>query len=274
MSNNYGTSYNISQTGDLYTLQDHSLKTGLAQYTSTRGTTVNAPVNQRRLMLFRNLDNEFFFFVKNQDRKPIQLHNLTINASLINRETSSVIVSKKCSVVDYELGSVRLVITASDIANIDGGFCDLVLTYTNELGLVLPLFTDQNMRPNFTVEISNDATAVPLTTQTVDEFITNGDFEYSSIIRGPSWYNKSSGLITFGVYCTDYTGDFYMQGTTSDSPAESDWFDLELLTQYNFYDFFEFTGIEPFSLNSNLKYLRAKIDNTGSGTVDKIVIRV
>ena len=38
--------------------------------------------------------------------------------------------------------------------------------------------------------------------------------------------------------------------------------------------FDDFTGIEPFTIQSNLKFLRAKIDNTGTGTVDKIVVRV
>lgn len=274
MSNNYGTSYNINQSGELYTLQDHSVKTGLAQYTSTRGTTVNAPVNQRNLKLFRNLDNELFFFVKNQDRKPVFLQNLTVNASLIHRETQSVIVSKRCTVIDFELGSIKLAIRSGDIANLSESYCDLVFTYTNDMGLVLPLFVDQNLRPNFTVEISNDASAVPLTTQTVSTFVTNGDYDYSGVINGPSWYNKPNGLITFAVYPDNFTGDFFMQGTTSMAPAEDDWFDIELQTQYyNFY-FEQHTDIEPFSIVSNLRYLRAKIDNTGQGKIDKIVVRV
>lgn len=271
---NYSTSYNINQAGDLYMIQDHATANGLAQYTSTRGTTVNAPVNFNRLKLFKGLDNEFHFFIKNQDRKPIQLHNMDINASLVYRENQSTVVSTKCQVTDYDLGSVKLVIRAGEISNIDTGLCDLVLTYTNELGLVLPLYVDQNMRPNFTVEISDDAHAVPLTSQVVTNFITQGDFNYSSIITGPAFYNKPNGLITIGVYATEYSGDFYMQGTTSHEPSESDWFDLDLDAFTDYYTFNNFTGIEPFSLQSNLVYMRAKVDNTGLGTVDKIVVRV
>ena len=99
-------------------------------------------------------------------------------------------------------------------------------------------------------------------------------FDYSSIIAGPSYYNKPNGLITLGVYCTNYTGDFYMQGTTASSPSDGDWFDLDLTPFYDYHEFNAFTGIEPFSIQSNLSYLRAKVDNTLSGTVDKIVIRV
>jgi len=271
---NYSTSYNINQTGDLYILKDHGTATGSSQYNSTRGTTVNAPVNFNRLKLFKGLDNELYFFIKDQDRKPIKLFNMDINASLVYRESNSTILSTKCTITDYELGSVKLVVRASHLSNIDIGLCDLVLTYTNELGLVLPMFVDQNMRPNFTVEISDDAHAVPLTSQTITEFIAEGVFNYSSIIVGPSYYNKPNGLVTFGVYCTNYTGDFYMQGTTSSSPGAEDWFDLDLTPFDDFNTFNIFTGIEPFSIQSNLSYLRAKFDNTYSGSVDKIVIRV
>lgn len=271
---NYSTSYNINQSGDLYAVQDHGTAAGLAQYTSSRGTTVNAPVNYRKLKLYKGYDNEFFFFIKNQDRKPIQLNGMTINASLIYRENQSVIVSKKCEITDYELGSVKLVIRANDITNLDTGNCDLVLSYTNDRGLVLPLYTDLNMRPNFTVECTTEAGYIPLNTQQIDNFITNGDFDYSSQILGPAYYGKPNGLITVGVYATDYTGDFYLQGTTSPAPANDDWFDIELGFQTYFYRFNSFTGIEPFSFTSNLKFLRAKVDNTLTGSVDKIVVRV
>jgi hypothetical protein len=271
---NYSTSYNIGQSGDLYTLQDHGTKVGLSQYNSTRGTTVNAPTNYRKLKLFKGLDNEFFFFVKNQDRKPIMLQNITVNATLVYRETNSAIVSKKCQVTDHELGSLRLVITASEVSAVGEGLCDLILTYTTNQGLVVPLFTDLNMRPNFAVEITEEAAPVPLNSQVVTDFITNGDYDYSSILMGPSYYGKSACLITFGVYTTNYTGRFVMQGTTSNSPADSDWFDLVLVNGAYYWDFVDATGIEPFSFSSNLKFMRAKIDNTGSGSVDKIVVRV
>lgn len=271
---NYSTSYNINQSGDLYIVQDHGTATGLSQYNSTRGTTVNAPVNFNRLKLFKGLDNELHFFIKNQDRKPMSLFNMDINASLVYRESNSTILSATCTITDYDLGSVKLVVRASNLSNIDTGLCDLVLTYTNELGLVLPMYVDQNMRPNFTVEISDEAHAIPLTSQIVTEFTAEGGFNNSSIIVGPSYYNKPNGLITFGVYCTDYTGDFYMQGTTAQSPGAGDWFDLDLSPFADYHEFNNFTGIEPFSVQSNLSYLRAKVDNTFTGTVDKIVIRV
>lgn len=271
---NYSTSYNINQAGDLYTIQDRATSTGLAQYTSSRGTTVNAPVNYRNLKLFRGYDNEFYFFIKSQDRKPINLQGLTLNANLIYRETGAVAVNKKCVITDYELGCVRLVVNANDLSNADTGLYDLTVSYTNDRGLTLPLFTDLNMRPTFAVDCSDDAGYIPLTTQSVSNLLTNGVFDYSDQFNGPAHYGKAGGLITIGVYATGFTGDFYLQGATVETPSASDWFDIELGVSYAYHSFSAFTGIEPFSFSSNLKYMRAKIDNTGSGTIDKIVIRV
>ena len=151
---NYGSTYNISQTGNLYTLEAHGAKTGLSKYAGAKGTTVNSPVNYRFLKLFRGFDNEFFMFVKNQDRKPIKLQGLNINASFIDRRDRSTVVSKKCIITDYELGSIKVVVTSGESARFAQGHYDLVFSYTNEFGHTMPMFCDLHMRPNYTVEVN------------------------------------------------------------------------------------------------------------------------
>lgn len=275
MSSNFSTSYNISQSGDLYTLQDHKSNPGQAQYNSTRGTTINAPVNYRKLMAFKGLDNEFYFYVKNQDRKPIYIDNLDIIAALVNRETKSRELTKKCYVSDSEIGTCRLILTSSDIRLLDTGLYDLVLTYEDERGNNLPLYIDLNLRPNYTLEVSGAAQIVPLITQEDKTFLSDGNnYMVGSRLRGPSFYNKENGLVTLAVYCTGYTGRFYLQGTTSEYPSDTDWFNLELGAAVDYYQFINYTGIEPFSFKSNLKFLRTQWQDTGNGTVDKVVIRV
>jgi len=277
---NYNTSYSIAQSGDLYTLQDHGTTAGLAQYTSTRGTTVNAPMNGRPLKLFRNYDNTIFFFIKNQDRKPIFLQGIQVVANLVNRETGNIIYTTKAITIDPDLGSCKVIIYSGDTANIDDGFYSLVLSYIDSFGLNQPLYTDQNMRPNFTIEVTNEGWAEPIPTQELSEWYDphNDGFLYSQRIAGPTYYGKRAGNITFGVYATGYTGKFYMQGTAAEQPEEADWFDLDLGQMTYYYQFVNFTGIEPFNLTSNLKYLRAKFepadDVTVFGTVDKVVVRV
>ena len=272
--NNNSTGYNISQTGDLYTLQSSSVSAGTLPYNSTRGTTVNAPLNYRKQMAFKGLDNEFFFFIKNQDRKPIMLNGLTINASVVNRENSTTIVRKSCQILDEEIGHCKLVITSGELSSADSGLYDLILTYTNNQGLVLPLYTDMNMRPNFALEVSDQAHTIPLTSETADAWLAQSGYYYSGKLYGPSYYKKPNGLITIAVYATGYTGKFYVQGATSDYPDETDWFDVELGVATAFHQYISFTGVDPFSWKSNLKYIRIKWEATGTGTVDKVVTRL
>lgn len=226
------------------------------------------------MMAFRGFDNEYFFFVKDQDRKPVQLHGMTINASVVSLETNNTIVSKKCVIIDEELGSIRLHITAQETANMGSGLYELVLSYTNNRGLVLPLFTDLNMRPSFVIESNTTAQPIPLTTHTVEEFIENAGNIYSGRFPGPAYYEKANGLITVGVYTTNYFGKFWIQGTVSMDPTEDDWFDVDLGMINSYHMFTYDTGIEPFNFRSNLKWLRTKHETSPAGTVDKVVVRV
>jgi hypothetical protein len=271
---NYGTTYNISQTGDLYTLDGASNKVGLAQYNSTRGTTVNSPVNYRFLKLFQGFDTELFFFVKNQDRKPIMLQGVVVNASVINRATRSVVINKRCVITDYDLSSIKLILTSAESAGMETGHYDVVFSYTNSQGLTLPLYCDLNMRPNYTLEVSDQAGAVPLVTQSTQEFISNNDVYTSGILPGPGYYDKLHSMVTIAVYATDYTGEFHIQGTLFDNPTEADWFDIVLGTSTEtFYPYANFTGIDPWTFRTNIRFVRARFTQE-SGTLDKLVVRV
>jgi hypothetical protein len=271
---NYATTYNINQTGELYAVDASSNKVGLASYKSARGTTVNAPVNYRFLKLFTGLDNEFIFYIKNTDRKPIMLHGLTITANLIVRETGSKLLSKKCQIINYDEAQIKLVVTSGEISAIQDGFLDLVFTYVNSMGLNLPLFCDQNMRPNYTVEVDDSASKIPLTTSQSTTFTLLDGFYYSSHLPGPGYFNKINGMSTLALYTTNFTGQFYIQGALEENPTESDWFNIILGTHTEeFYPYTNATGVDPWTFRTNIKYFRAKFTKT-QGSIDKIIIRV
>lgn len=275
---NYATTYNINQTGDLYAVDATSSKVGLGKYASSTGTTINAPVNYRFLKLFTGLDNEFFFFIKNIDRKPIQLQGFTITANVVNRETQVKLLSKKCQIVDYDESKVKLVITSGEMSAIQNGFLDLVFTYVNSQGLNLPLFVDQNLRPNYTIEVSNQTQSIPLLSAETTTFVTRVEgtdtYHYSSHLPGPGAKNKVNGMVTLAVYATNYTGNFFIQGSLEENPAETDWFNIILGTYTEeHYPYINQTGIDPWTFRTNIKYLRARFTQT-QGTLDKVIIRV
>ena len=275
---NYGSTYNINQVGDLYTLEDHGSSPGLGKYASARGTTVNSPLNYRFLKLFRGFDSQFFFFVKNQDRKPIMLQGVTVNASFISRLDRSTVVSKKAIISDYDTGSIKVILTVGESALFSQGLYDLVFSYTNDTGLVLPLFCDLNMRPNFTVECSEEGDALPLTTQINDSFTTSVvnsvTYYYSSALKATGYYNKPNGIVTLAVYGTGYTGNFWVEGALSENPVESDWFNITLGSYTDpFYPYTAHTGIDPWTFRTNVHHIRTK-HTQAAGTLDKIIVRV
>ena len=275
---NYGSTYNINQEGDLFTLQDHGSAPGLGKYASAKGTSVNSPLNYRFLKLFRGFDSQFFFFVKNQDRKPIMLQGVTVNASFIDRTDRSTVVSKKAIITDYEQGSIKVILTVGESALFSQGLYDLVFSYTNDVGLVLPLYCDTNMRPNFTVECSEEGDALPLTTQINDTFTTqvinSVTYYYSSALKATGYFNKPNGLVTLAVYGTNYTGNFYVEGALSENPTEGDWFNITLGSYTNpYYPYTGHTGIDPWTFRTNVNYIRTK-HTQPTGTLDKIIVRV
>lgn len=275
---NYATTYNINQQGDLYAIDATSNKAGLGNYASATGTTINSPVNYRFLKLFTGLDNEFLFYIKNIDRKPIQLQGQTITANIVNRENNAKLLSKKCQIVDYDEGKIKLVVTAGEMIAVQNGFLDLVFTYVNAQGLNLPLFVDQNLRPNYTIEVSDQTQNIPLlsaeTTTFTSQVIGTDTFYFSSHLPGPGVFNKVNGMVTLAVYTTNYTGDFYIQGSLEENPTENDWFNIILGTYtMEHYPYINRTGIDPWTFRTNIKYLRTKFTQT-QGTLDKVIIRV
>ena len=73
------------------------------------------------------------------------------------------------------------------------------------------------------------------------------------------------------VYATGYSGNFYPQGSLSDYPDTTDWFNIELGAIPDLSS--TFTGVEP-SIPSNVKWLRTVHLNTRTGTVDKALFRL
>ncbi len=273
---NYSTSYSVTQGGDLFAIQDNANSPGTSRYGASKGTTVQSPLNYRKLNAFKHIDNEFFFFVKNQDRKIFQLHGMEFYATFVERQNKGRLFSKKCQTIDPELGSLRLIVNPGDIAHAETGNYDVVLTYKDGRGLNLPLYADVNYRPNLICEISEAAHAVPLTTAQVDTFLldSNVNSYISERTEGPHYYHKRNGLITLAVYATGYSGNFYLQGSLSDYPDTTDWFNIELGAILDHHLFTTFTGVEPFSIRSNVKWLRTVHSNSGIGTVDKVVFRL
>lgn len=143
MSYSTATGYNYTQRGDVV-------------LTTRTGTTRNVPSNYKPYILLKGVDTTITFFVKDENACAIRLHNIQLNAKLIKKGAQSISLNKNLRVVNYEGGIVSLTVNSAEIQSLEPGFYILVLTYTDDSGLVTALYSDQNRRVEFVTEVKNN----------------------------------------------------------------------------------------------------------------------
>ena len=86
---------------------------------------------------------------------------------------TNTVVSKSIVTDTSSDGKIKVVLTASETSHLSQQLMDLVFTYTNNLGLTMPLFCDLNMRPNYTIEVNEDAIPSIMQTANTTTFLEN-----------------------------------------------------------------------------------------------------
>jgi hypothetical protein len=262
-----GTSYNYSQRGDMVVNRN-------------AGTTRHQPTNFRRFKAIKGVDTRIVFYIKD-DRAPMQLHDVTITASIAKVDGSEIVLTKTLEVVDATIGMAATSITASNISEIDAGLYQMVLTYQDSTGSTRALFVDQNYRAEYTLEILDNVipqTAASQEFEGTDAFtstdnVTNPNEAVTSKVPGGAdttvW-----GLHTVAIHGTGATGTVRVQGSLAESPTERDFFDIILdpIAGVAQLELTDFTGIDSYIFEGNLLWVRF-ITDISQGTVDKIQYR-
>lgn len=91
-------------------------------------------------------------------------------------------------------------------------------------------------------------------------------------VKAAGYYGSTRGLHTLAVYLSDFTGRLYIQGTLATDPQEDDWFNIELQNNSAYTEFPIVngsptgingdTGVDSFSFEANLVWLRAVVDRS------------
>lgn len=192
-----------------------------------RGTVYYGPVNHKPLVVYRELNTDIDFFVKNNDGKPQTLHNKTYSATIVDRTSKAQVIKKNLVPVDYDTGKLVLQLTHAETFLLDAKLHDLIVTYTvaDTTGSYGGT-SDQNNRLNFTLEVKNGAVPQLRPSIVVTTFtLTSGDY-IGPNMTGPIQNSSPSGLQTVQVNTTNYTGTYKMQATLSLQPTTSDYFDV------------------------------------------------
>ena len=260
--NYQGTAYSYNQRSEIL-LPDR------------RGTTYHGVQNHKPLIAYVGIFNDFEFFVTSSNRKPVDITNKTFTARVVNRNTSNVILTKSLTPVNVDTGSLLLRLTQDDMANLSPALYDITITYTDSESRDFGLYSDQNARLSYVLEVKSNPGTVIRQSITTTNF--DGTGNTTSMIPSTALTPNSDGTNTVAVYTTNFTGTFKVQGTLERNPLDRDWFDIKLDPEAD-EDVWTFTngsGVLPFTWDGMFMWVRFSYtpDVSNTGTLDKVLYR-
>ena len=250
----------------------------------------NMTTGQYDFKIYKGSQSDIDFVVRNVDRKPIRLVGKTLTITIINELTGVTLLQRVLKITDDINGLARLMIYPTDMKYWPVGYLTYSILITNEDNSQNMLYVSLDQGARGYLQVIDGLLPHPSESVT----ILASDFHTESwlfvpvthFVSGSYSGNQSRGidsaLHTLAVYCTNFKGKFWVQGTLDNDPPDShdDWFHIQLGTIHNHFTFDGtmgngFTGIEPFSFEANLTWIRfiflPDLDNVGS--LDKILLK-
>ena len=192
--------------------------------------TVNPPMNNKIIKIYKGVDSVLNFYVKDKDRKPVSLASGTLTAYLVNHTTGNLLFSRLVEEIDNTTGQAKLTIRNKDLIGNESGFYDLSLTFENVDGETLTLFADRANNVKVAVEVKDGP--IPAFSESATITFTTpggtGSKEYSSAIEVASISPDTKGLHTFVAYLTNYIGNLHVEGSI-DPIRDAELIETELL---------------------------------------------
>ena len=240
-----------------------------------RGTTYHGVQNHKPLIAYVGVYNDFEFFVTDTSRKPVSIENKTFSASVVNRTTNQTMLTKTLTPIDYTLGTVLFRLTEDDTANLTPALYDVTITYTDSESRNFGLYSDQNARLTYVLEVKeNPASTIKESTETSS---FSGASNQTSMLASTAQTPNSDGTNTVAVYVTGYTGTFSAEATLETSPTDKDWFSVQLDPESanDSWTFTNASGVVPFTWDGMFMWVRFSHtpDPANTGTLDKIIYR-
>lgn len=240
----------------------------------------NRPMNNKKLVAHKGLNNEIIFNIRNRDRKLQNVFSDSLVAYLVNPYTRKRLLTKRLENTS-EVGIVKLTLAKGDLQNIGSGLHKVYITRTTQENEDLPLFSSQNNDVNFDIEITDEAFVEPVPTQetTVITQMANtalgasANIFVSDAMYGNLDRNFHNAQHSIGMYVSTFTGNLKIQasclsGVPDTDPSSHDWFDVSNISTTSASNIIHST----FIVNANwVRVLSYPADTDSS--LDKVVLR-
>lgn len=233
-------------------------------------TLMNYPVNRSDFKIVRGVRTVLDIFVRDVDRKPVDLTGLTITV-VIADDRIGVLYLEKAAIVQEPAtnGRCRLIITPGEASEIPLGLLRYSVTITDEDSNTGILYTDRELSHGAMVEVIDGPIPGPADPITVvpDDFTIRDGAMWSGSLPGAATVGHTAGVHTIAAYLEDFTGTLTIQGSIEEQPiADGDWFDVDEL------EFEEETSTASHTFIGNLLWVRFKVVST-NGEITQILYR-
>lgn len=255
-------------------------------YNNTHTVIVNTSANQgnvtmydKTIKLYQGIDNTVKFELKDSDRAPVDLTNMTVTINIIDSNSKETSISRPLTITSATKGQASLSLTSADLYNIADGLYNYSLYTTNNNSEQQIVFTDLNRAAVGTVEIIEGVMPNPAETLTMewDPGTNDGTWYYSNSVAGASERNLTSSNHTIAVYTSSFIGKFKMQGCLTDTASndDNDWFDIPLTSGTTQVSLTASDSLAPYRFISQAKWVRTAYDPdpSNSGTFTKVLMR-
>ena len=246
-------------------------------------------VYNRNIKIYRGVDNRIDLQVRNSDQKAADTTGSTLVFNLVERESQALVVQKDCTTVSASTGKYYVVLTESEMIDIESGFYQYSVfnelrtsngDNTHIVTSKTPLYNDGQYDMLGTIEVIDSGSGDVQSSTQAKEFSrhivyanngpTAGNYYISSIIDANPQRTTPQSLHTFQMFFTNYTGQVVIQGSLSDGGNPNVWVDLETLTLTD-------STVEYQNVTGKYNWFRVKhtpsILVNSPGTVDKILYR-
>lgn len=218
------------------------------------GVLMNYPVNRTDFRLFRHVDNEIEFWIKNIDRKAVAIPDGSVTLHITDYKTQRVLLTRDLIILDEDKGLARLFISGEEAAALSPGTHHYSVIYTRSDGVQMILYTDRDRRGTGYVEVTEGPLPDPLeaTPISMDEFVIRDSKYYSGAYMGAASVMNYSGQHSLAISFSDFTGSFTVQGSLQAQPSSTDtqWFEVKKET------YVDETGLVHFPFEGNLLWVR------------------
>jgi len=256
----------------------------------------NSKVYDRRIGVFKGVNNPISFIFKNEDQKAQVIAGNNYEFNLIDTESNRSVLTKSLIILDdgstfTTRGTAQVIITASDLLLLDAEFYNYSIRQIASDGSRTVTFSDTAYSAAGTVEILDDAYPMVVDSVEINNFeavVPNpvgGPYQMVSGAQdaGPGGNSDYSALHTIAVYTQLFNGTFKIQATMSETPTDRDWFDVSTSDGDTTITFSTVTGVTYFNFNGIYSFVRfiwqntpgptGYIDPSNIGFVDKILYR-